>query len=135
MPSFQAQLRHRELLDRGGAARNAALVLGSSLALWASAKLQIPFYPVPMTLQSLVVLAIGMGLGARLGAAAVALYLLEGALGLPVFAGTPAHGIGLVYMMGRRAAISSDTCWLPRLWAFSRIADGGVASLRVSPPC
>lgn len=100
MPSFQAQLRRLELLNPGGAARNAALVLGSSLALWASAKLQIPFYPVPMTVQSLVVLAIGMGLGARLGAAAVALYLLEGALGLPVFAGTPARGIGLVYMMG-----------------------------------
>jgi biotin transport system substrate-specific component len=53
-----------------------------------------------MTMQSFVVLVIGMGYGSRLGAATVALYLLEGAIGLPVFAGTPEKGIGLAYMMG-----------------------------------
>ena len=76
-----------------------AVVIGSVL-LAISAKVQVPFYPVPVTLQTLVVLSLGMALGSRLGAAAVALYLLQGAVGLPVFAGTPEKGIGIAYMVG-----------------------------------
>ena len=53
-----------------------------------------------MTMQTFVVLVIGMAYGSRLGLATVALYLLQGALGLPVFAGTPEKGVGLAYMMG-----------------------------------
>lgn len=80
--------------------RMAALaVLGSTL-LWASAKVQVPMWPVPMTMQSMVVLLIGFAYGARLGVATVALYLFQGAVGLPVFAGTPEKGIGLAYMVG-----------------------------------
>ena len=74
-------------------------VLGSAL-LWASAKAQVPMWPVPMTMQSFVVLVIGMAYGTRLGAATILLYLAQGALGLPVFAGTPERGIGLAYMVG-----------------------------------
>ncbi len=74
-------------------------VLGSGL-LWASAKAQVPMWPVPMTMQSMVVLLIGFAYGSRLGAATVALYLFQGAVGLPVFAGTPEKGIGLAYMVG-----------------------------------
>ncbi|MFM7345053.1 MAG: biotin transporter BioY [Tagaea sp.] len=82
------------------AVRMAALaVLGSAL-LWASAKAQVPMWPVPMTMQSFVVLVIGFAYGARLGAATVLLYLFQGAVGLPVFAGTPEKGIGLAYMIG-----------------------------------
>jgi biotin transport system substrate-specific component len=80
--------------------RDAAAVVLGSLLLIASAKLQVPFWPVPMTMQSLVVLLLGMSYGLRLGTAAVLLYLAEGAVGLPVFAGTPERGIGLAYMMG-----------------------------------
>jgi biotin transport system substrate-specific component len=80
--------------------RVAALTVLGSVALALSAKLQVPFYPVPMTMQSLVVLLLGMAFGWRLGAATVLLYLLEGAFGLPVFAGTPEKGIGIAYMMG-----------------------------------
>lgn len=81
-------------------ARNILLaVVGSSL-LWASAKVQVPFYPVPVTMQTFAVLALGMAYGWRLGAATVLLYLAEGALGLPVFAGTPEKGLGLAYMAG-----------------------------------
>ncbi|MCA1952913.1 MAG: biotin transporter BioY [Hyphomicrobiales bacterium] len=80
--------------------RDAALALAATLLLTLSAKIQIPFYPVPMTMQSLVVLVIGAAFGWRLGAASVLLYLAEGAAGLPVFAGTPEKGIGLPYMMG-----------------------------------
>ncbi len=78
-------------------ARNAALAVGGALALALSAKIQVPFAPVPMTLQTLVVLALGAAYGARLAAATVALYLLVGFLGLPVFAGALA---GPGYMAG-----------------------------------
>lgn len=83
-----------------GSLRNLALVVAGSLALVLSAKAQIPFYPVPMTLQPLVVLVLGMMLGSRLGALAVLCYLGQGMLGLPVFAGTPEKGLGLAYMAG-----------------------------------
>jgi len=86
-----------------GAARwvaNAALVLAGSLVLWASAKVQVPFYPVQMTLQTLAIMVIAASFGTRLGLASVLLYLAEGAYGLPVFAGTPEKGIGLAYMIG-----------------------------------
>lgn len=82
------------------ALRWAVLALAGSLLLAASAKAQLPMWPVPMTMQTFVVLVIGMSYGARLAGATVALYLLEGALGLPVFAGTPEKGIGLAYMAG-----------------------------------
>ena len=80
--------------------RNAALIIGGSLLLTLAAKIQVPFYPVPMTLETLAVLLIGALFGARLGALTVLLFLTEGALGLPVFADTPQHGIGLAYMLG-----------------------------------
>ncbi len=80
--------------------RNALLVVLGSLALWLSAKVQVPFYPVPMTMQTFIVLLIGMAFGWRLGTASVILYILEGALGLPVFAGTPEKGIGIAYIIG-----------------------------------
>ena len=80
--------------------RNIILAVAGSLALWASAKIQVPFYPVPMTMQTFVVLVIGMAFGWRLGTASVLLYLAEGALGLPVFAGTPEKGIGVSYIFG-----------------------------------
>jgi biotin transport system substrate-specific component len=78
-------------------ARAAALAVGGALVLTLSAKIQVPFIPVPMTLQTLVVLVLGAAFGARLAAATVALYLLEGLLGLPVFAGAVA---GPAYMAG-----------------------------------
>lgn len=76
--------------------RDAMIALAATGILAVSAKIQVPFYPVPMTMQSLVVLVIGAAFGWRLGAATLALYLAEGAMGLPVFAG----GAGLAYMMG-----------------------------------
>ena len=83
-----------------GLVRKLLLVFAGSVLLTVSARLQVPFWPVPMTMQPYVVLVLGMALGRTLGPAAVALYLLEGALGLPVFAGTPEKGIGLAYMTG-----------------------------------
>ena len=79
--------------------RNVTLAVIGSLLLAVSSKLQVPFYPVPLTLTTFVVLSIGMAYGSRLGVATILLYLAEGAMGLPVFAGTPEKGIGLAYMM------------------------------------
>lgn len=100
MSSTYPTLADQAFSGRTTALRNAVLAIAGSLALWLSAKLQVPFYPVPMTMQTFVVLVIGTSFGWRLGAATVALYLLEGVLGLPVFAGTPEKGIGLAYMVG-----------------------------------
>ena len=65
-----------------------------------SSKIKIPFYPVPMTMQTLVVLLLGVTLGWKLGVATVALYLFEGIIGLPVFSGSPEKGVGIVYFTG-----------------------------------
>lgn len=80
--------------------RNATLaVLGSAL-MWLSAKVQVPLYPVPITMQTLVVLVLGIAYGPRLGAATMILYLLEGAVGLPVFAGGWSEGGGFHLLYG-----------------------------------
>ena len=76
------------------------LALIGSIVLAISSKIKIPFYPVPMTMQTLVVLMIGIGFGWKLGLATVSLYLFEGIIGLPVFSGTPEKGIGLLYFTG-----------------------------------
>ena len=74
-------------------------VLGT-LLLTISAKIKIPFYPVPMTMQTFIVLFLGITLGPKIGLFTISLYLFEGIFGLPVFAGTPEKGIGLVYFTG-----------------------------------
>ncbi len=89
------------LLDKDDSLfRTFFLILAGSLLLTLSAKIQVPFYPVPMTLQTLVVLLIGASFGWRMGFATVLAYLAQGATGLPVFAGTPEKGLGLLYMAG-----------------------------------
>ncbi len=76
------------------------LALLGSLLLTISAKIKIPFYPVPMTMQTFVVLFLGITLGNKIGLLTISLYLFEGIFGLPVFAGTPEKGIGLIYFTG-----------------------------------
>ncbi|SVD67877.1 uncharacterized protein METZ01_LOCUS420731, partial [marine metagenome] len=74
----------------------AILAVAGTLLLAISAKVQVPFWPVPMTMQTFVVLLLGIAYGPRLGVATGALYLLEGAVGLPVFA----QGAGMAYLVG-----------------------------------
>ena len=74
--------------------------LVGTLLLTISAKVKIPFYPVPMTMQTFVVLFLGLAFGYKIGLATVTLYLLEGIVGLPVFANSPEKGIGLIYFTG-----------------------------------
>ena len=76
------------------------IALLGSILLAISSKIKIPFYPVPMTMQTFVVLCIGVAFGWKLGIATISLYLFEGILGLPVFSGTPEKGIGIVYFIG-----------------------------------
>ena len=78
----------------------ALITLIGSIALAISSKIKIPFYPVPMTMQTLVIIMIGLAFGWKLGLATVSLYLFEGMIGLPVFAGSPEKGVGLAYFSG-----------------------------------
>tara|TARA_B100000029_G_C17468935_1_gene921266 strand:+ start:714 stop:1277 length:564 start_codon:yes stop_codon:yes gene_type:complete len=79
------------------------LVIMGSILITISAKIKIPFYPVPMTMQTFVILLIGITFGYKIGLATVALYLFEGMMGLPVFASSPEKGIGLAYFLGPTA--------------------------------
>ena len=76
------------------------LALIGSIVLAISSKIKIPFYPVPMTMQTFVVILLGITFGYKAGAAAVCLYLIEGISGLPVFSNSPEKGVGLSYFMG-----------------------------------
>ena len=78
----------------------AFIALLGSILLAISSKIKIPFYPVPMTMQTLVVVMIGIIFGWKLGLVTVLLYLFEGIIGLPVFSGTPEKGIGFLYFTG-----------------------------------
>lgn len=75
------------------------ILLGFALTTLA-AKIQVPFWPVPMTLHTMAVLGIAVFFGPRIAIATFAAYLAAGAAGLPVFAGSPERGIGLAYLMG-----------------------------------
>jgi len=76
------------------------ITLIGTVLLAVSSKIKIPFYPVPMTMQTFVVLFIGIAFGWKLGVATISLYLLEGLIGLPVFSGTPEKGLGIIYFTG-----------------------------------
>ena len=76
------------------------VIIMGSIALTISAKVKIPFYPVPMTMQTFVVLFLGISFGYKIGLSTVGLYLFEGIVGLPVFSNTPERGIGMVYFTG-----------------------------------
>jgi len=76
------------------------IVFAGTILLTISAKIKIPFYPVPMTMQTFVVLFLGLSFGYKIGLATVGLYIFEGIIGLPVFAGTPEKGIGWIYFTG-----------------------------------
>ena len=76
------------------------LALAGTVLLTISAKVKIPFYPVPMTMQTFVVLFFGLAFGYKIGLSIVGLYLIEGILGLPVFSNSPERGVGLIYFTG-----------------------------------
>tara|TARA_A100001011_G_scaffold90357_1_gene94919 strand:+ start:52 stop:600 length:549 start_codon:yes stop_codon:yes gene_type:complete len=80
--------------------KNLFIAILGTIILAVSAKVKIPFYPVPMTMQTFVVLLLGVSLGWKLGLLTVSIYLIQGITGLPVFAGTPEKGVGIIYFTG-----------------------------------
>ncbi|CAO6130320.1 BioY Uncharacterized conserved protein [Candidatus Pelagibacterales bacterium] len=76
------------------------IIIFATFIITLSAKTKVPFYPVPMTMQTFVIMAIGVTFGKKLGLLILLTYFLEGLFGLPVFAGTPEKGIGLSYILG-----------------------------------
>ena len=76
------------------------ITIAGSILITISAKVKIPFYPVPMTMQTFVILLIGITFGYKVGIGIVSLYLFEGIIGLPVFAYSPEKGIGIAYFVG-----------------------------------
>ena len=76
------------------------IIFLGTVALTISAKLKIPFYPVPMTMQTFAVLFLGLAFGYKIGLATVSIYLLEGIIGIPVFSNSPEKGVGLIYFTG-----------------------------------
>ena len=80
--------------------KNFFIVVVGSILLTISAKIKIPFYPVPMTMQTFVVIFLGISFGYKIGLATISLYLLEGIIGLPVFSNSPEKGVGLLYFTG-----------------------------------
>ncbi len=80
--------------------RSILIIFLGSIALTISAKIKIPFYPVPMTMQTFIVLFLGVSFGYKIGVATIGLYLLEGILGLPVFSNSPERGVGIIYFTG-----------------------------------
>jgi biotin transport system substrate-specific component len=122
-----------------------ALVIAGSLLLALSAKVKVPFYPVPMTLQTFAVMAIAAAYGSRLAVATVVLYLAEGFLGLPVFTNTPPAVAGPAYFLGTTGGFligfiplalivgaAADRGWdrsIPKLFAAMIVADGVVFAM------
>ena len=77
-----------------------SVIFLGTMALTVSAKLKIPFYPVPMTMQTFVVLFLGIACGYKIGIVTVTVYLLEGIIGIPVFSNSPEKGVGIAYFTG-----------------------------------
>lgn len=106
MPALSSTATHPTLTDRllpatgNSLVKAVLLVIAGSLLLTLSAKIKVPFFPVEMTMQTCAVMLIGAAYGWRLALATVVFYLAQGAVGLPVFTGTPEKGLGLAYMMG-----------------------------------
>ena len=80
--------------------KNVFIALVGTVFLAVSSKIKIPFYPVPMTMQTFMILFLGIALGWKLGVATVTLYLFEGIIGLPVFSSSPEKGVGIIYFTG-----------------------------------
>ncbi|MEM1273820.1 MAG: biotin transporter BioY [Pseudomonadota bacterium] len=102
-------------------ARNVILILAGTLLIALAAQVTVRLLPVPMTLQTLAILAVGFSFGARLATATLLTYLVKGAMGLPVFAG---GGAGVVYMTGPTGGFLLG--FVAMAWMAGYAADRGV---------
>jgi biotin transport system substrate-specific component len=116
-----------------GTLRKLLLVLGGSLFIAAAAKVTVPMWPVPVTLQTLAILLVGFSMGSRLGAATVIVYLAQGAMGLPVFTPTTLPGIaGLIGPTGGFLVGFVGLAWLAGFAAERGLAKGVVSTAAVA---
>lgn len=125
IPAANASLAQR-FLPQGQLARAfwlVSLALAGTALLTISAKIKVDLVYVNVTMQTFALFAIAAAFGSRLAVATVALYLMEGALGLPVFTGTPEKGIGLAYMVGPTGGYL--LAYLAAAWIVGRAADLG----------
>ncbi|MGX1786262.1 biotin transporter BioY [Bosea sp. NPDC055332] len=104
------------------AARRAFGVIAGVALMVLAAKTQIPFWPVPMTLHTLAVMAFAVALGPQMAVSIVAAYLAVGAAGLPVFSGSPERGIGLAYLLGPTGGYLAG--YLAASWLVGMLARG-----------
>lgn len=102
--------------------RQVMITISAAALIALAAKIQVPFWPVPMTLHTLAVFLIAALLGPRVGLAAMAAYLSAGLAGLPVFSGSPERGVGLAYMMGPTGGYLLG--YLASAWLVGRLAQG-----------
>lgn len=108
--------------------RNLVLVVAGALLLTLSARVQVPMWPVPMTMQSFAVLFLGAALGPKLGAASVAFYLAQGLAGLPVFAMPGAAGPA--YFLGTTGGFLLS--FIPAAYVAGQFAARGVSLVKVA---
>lgn len=116
-------------LGQEGPLRKAALVIGGSLFIALAAKVSIPLWPAPMSLQTLAILMVGFAYGSRMGAITVLAYLAQGAMGLPMF--TPSTAPGLAAFMGPTAGFLVGfvgMAWLAGLAAERGLARGAIGT-------
>lgn len=110
------------VLRRVGVWRSVAVVAAGVVLMTVAAKIQIPFWPVPMTLHTMAVMAFAVFLGPRRSLAIFAAYLAAGAVGLPVFSGTPERGIGIAYMVGPTGGYLLG--FLVATWLVGQLSEG-----------
>ena len=103
--------------------KSVIVIFLGSVILAISAKIKIPFYPVPMTMQTFVVLFLGVCFGYKIAISTVGLYLIEGILGLPVFSNSPERGVGLVYFTGPTMGYLIGFIFASFLASFVKISD------------
>lgn len=104
------------------AARTALIVIAGAAVMTLAARIQIPFWPVPMTLHTMAVMAFAVTFGPRLAVSIFLTYLAAGALGLPVFSGSPERGIGFAYMIGPTGGYLAG--YLVASWLVGTLAEG-----------
>jgi biotin transport system substrate-specific component len=105
------------------AIRAATLVTAGVLLMWLSAKIQIPLWPVPLTMQTFAVLTLGLAYGPRLGISTMLAYLAIGAVGLPVFSGGWDEGAGIVHLYGPTGGYLVG--FVVAAWICGRLAERG----------
>ncbi|TKT80316.1 biotin transporter BioY [Aquamicrobium sp. LC103] len=114
------------------AARTVPTVIAGAVLMTLAAKVQIPFWPVPMTLHTLAVMAFAVAFGPRVAVSIFLAYLAAGAAGLPVFSGSPERGVGLAYLAGPTGGYLAGflaASWLVGVLARGRGAIGRLGAM------